>query len=179
MKAKVARDTFSRSTRTLHWLVATHMIGLIVLGWWMIGLGFYSSWYYTAPYLHKSFGIVVFVLGLMLLLAKFRKRPAPVDGHTPFEKLASKLAHIVLYASIVTIPISGYIFTTYTGDPVAFFGLLDIPAVLAVSETVRDLAIDFHIYASYGLIAVIGAHAGGALKHHFWDRDQTLRRMTW
>lgn len=171
--------SFSRSTRVLHWLIAVHMIGLIALGWWMIDLSFYSSWYYFAPFLHKSFGILVFVLGLLLLLTKFRKRPAPLTSHTALEKLASKIAHILLFASLFTIPISGYIFTTSKGEGVSMFDLFTIPAVLSVTEQTRDLAIDFHIYASYGLLAVIAAHMGGALKHHFWDRDRTLRQMTW
>lgn len=179
MTAEIAKQAFSRSTRVLHWLVALHMIGLIGLGWWMIGLTFYSSWYYLAPYLHKSFGVVVFLLGVLLLLAKLRKRPAALESHSGIEKLASKIAHLVLFASLITIPVSGYVFTTFTGEGISFFSLFDIPAVLVVSQTVRDWAIDFHIYASYGLLAVIVAHIGGALKHHFWDRDSTLRRMTW
>ena len=89
------------------------------------------------------------------------------------------MAHIILFASLITIPVSGYIFTTVSGNGVSFFDMFEIPAVLVVSESTRDWAIDFHIYASYGLLAVIAAHAGGALKHHFLDRDRTLRRMAW
>ena len=179
MADRLAGPVFSRSTRILHWLVALHMIGLIILGWWMIDLSFYSSWYYLAPQLHKSFGVTVFILGVLLLLAKLQKRPPPLQTHSGFERLASKIAHIVLFASVFTIPISGYVFTTFTGESVAVFDLFNIPAILKVSETVRDWAIDFHIYASYGLIAVILAHMAGALKHHFFDRDRTLLQMIW
>lgn len=173
------KDSFSLTTKLLHWLIALHMMGLIALGWWMIDLSFYSSWYYFAPFLHKSFGLIVFVLGVILLVTKSRKRPAPMNNHSRLESFASKIAHWLLFASVITIPVSGYIFTTFTGDPVSFFNLFELPALLSVSETLRDWAIDFHIYASYGLLAVILAHAGGALKHHFLDRDRTLRRMTW
>ncbi len=179
MTVNNTKDSFSRITKVLHWLIALHMIGLIALGWWMIDLSFYSSWYYLAPFLHKAFGLVVFALGLVLLITKSRKRPAEMKSHSRFESFASKIAHWLLFASVITIPISGYVFTTFTGDAVSFFNLFDVPAMFNVSEIVRDLAIDFHIYASYGLLAVILAHAGGALKHHFLDRDRTLRRMTW
>ncbi len=173
------KDAFSRTTKILHWLIAIHMIGLIALGWWMIDLSFYSSWYYLAPFLHKAFGVGVFALGVVLLATRSRKRPAAMENHSRLESLASKIAHWLLFLSVITIPISGYIFTTFTGEAVSFFNLFDIPALLSVSETVRDWAIDFHIYASYGLLAIIAAHAGGALKHHFIDQDRTLRRMTW
>ena len=162
-----------------HWLIAGHMIGLSVSGWCMIDLSFYSSWYYPAPNLHKSFGTVVFVMGLLLLLNRFQKRPSPLEGHTKLEKLATKFAHLLLFASLITIPVSGYIFTTFTGQNVSIFNTFDIPAVLVTSERIRDLAIEFHVYASYGIAVVVFVHAGGALKHHFLDKDRTLRRMLW
>ena len=31
--------------------------------------------------------------------------------------------------------------------------------------------------AAFLLLALVAAHAGAALKHHFLDRDATLRRM--
>ncbi|MGI9353679.1 MAG: cytochrome b [Rhizobiaceae bacterium] len=172
-------NSFSITSRLLHWLIALHMLALIALGWWMVDLTYYSSWYNLAPALHKMFGVLVFALGLLLLIyRRFRAAPRALENHTALEKTASKIAHWTLLVAVITIPISGYIFTTATGDGVDLFSIATLPAMFTVSDTVRDLAIDFHIYASYGLLAVIAAHAGGALKHHFIDRDRTLRRMT-
>ena len=179
MTSEIKKKSFSLSTKLLHWLIAGHMSGLIVSGWWIVDLSFYSSWYYSAPALHKSFGAVVFLMGLLLLISKFRKRPPPLESHTKLEKLASKFAHLLLFASLITIPVSGYIFTTFTGQNVSIFNTFDIPAVLVTSEKIRDLAIQFHIYASYGIAVVVFVHAGGALKHHLLDKDRTLRRMLW
>ena len=166
MTSEFKKKSFSLSTKLLHWLIAGHMSGLIVSGWWIVDLSFYSSWYYSAPALHKSFGAVVFLMGLLLLVSKFRKRPPPLESHTKLEKLASKFAHLLL-------------FTTSTGQNVSIFNTFDIPAVLVTSEKIRDLAIEFHIYASYGIAVVVFVHAGGALKHHLLDKDRTLRRMLW
>lgn len=169
---------YNAVTRVLHWLIAAHMIGLIALGWWMIELSFYSSWYYTAPYLHKAFGVLVFQLGLVMLVWGWVKpRPPALAAHKPWEKTASRIAHLVLFASVIGIPVSGYVFTTANGEGISFFSLFMIPAIAPVSDVVRDWAISFHYYASYGLVAMIALHAGGALKHHFIDRDRTLIRM--
>lgn len=35
-----------------------------------------------------------------------------------------------------------------------------------------------HRWTACGLIALLAAHAGAALKQHFIDRDAALRRMT-
>ena len=177
MTPQINKKSYSLSTKLLHWLIAGHMIGLIVSGWWIVELSFYSSWYYLAPSLHKSFGVIVFFMGLILLLNKFRKRPPPLESYTKLEKLASKFAHLLLFASLLTIPITGYIFTTFTGQSVLIFNIFAIPAVVVISQKVRDLAIEFHIYASLSITAVVAAHVGGALKHHFLDRDRTLRKI--
>jgi cytochrome b561 len=34
-----------------------------------------------------------------------------------------------------------------------------------------------HYWVTWSLIVLAGIHALGALKHHFIDRDNTLRRM--
>ncbi len=180
MSDEFKRPSFSLPVKILHWLIAIHMIALIALGWWMIDLTYFSPWYNTAPYLHKAFGVLVFLLGVALLvIRRIKAAPDALQSHTRLEKVASKLAHLILFASVITIPISGYVFTTSKGEGISMFGLFDLPAFFAVSDTVRDFAISFHIYASYGLLAIIAAHAGGALKHHFIDKDRTLRRMTW
>ena len=179
MTSEIKKKSFFLSTKRLHWLIAGHMSGLIVSGWWIVDLSFYSSWYYSAPALHKSSGAMVFLMGLLVLINKFRKRPRPLESHTKLEKIASKFAHLLLFASLITIPVSGYIFTTFTGQNVSIFNTFDISAVLVTSEKIRDLAIQFHIYASYGIAVVVFVHSGGALKHHLLDKDRTLRRMLW
>ncbi|MEX3011147.1 cytochrome b [Hoeflea sp. TYP-13] len=171
---------FGPVSKALHWLIAALMLGLIWLGWWMIQLSYYSTWYHTAPALHKALGLCVFGLGLVLIVwRRFSARPAADASHRPWEKVASRVVHFALIACVIVIPVTGYIFTTSNGEAVPFFGLFELPALFAVPETLRDIAIQLHIYASYGLLAVVLLHAGGAIKHHLIDGDRTLRRMTW
>ena len=179
MPLRNSPNNYGLISKLFHWLIALHMIGLIALGWWMVDLSFYSSWYHLAPMLHKSFGVGIFLLGVgFFIWHRISKRPNSEASHQKWEKAASQIAHFILLLCILVIPVSGYIFSTANGEGVSIFDLFTLPAIGKISETVRNLAIDFHIYASYGILAVIGAHAGGALKHHFIDKDRTLRRMT-
>ena len=162
----------------LHWAIAMHMIGLIALGWWMVELTYYSPWYTLAPWLHKAFGVVVFVLGIALVAWRARAPEKRHVGHSAFERVASASAQGVMIVCILAIPMSGYLFTTASGDGIDLFGIATLPALVPVSETLREAAIDVHVFASYGLLCVIAAHAAGALKHHFVDRDRTLRDIT-
>lgn len=171
---------FGLVSKLLHWLVALGIIGLIALGWWMVGLSYYDPWYNDALDLHKAFGLMV----LLIVFAKFcwqfgNRPPAPSGALKPWERMASQGMHWVLYVLMVVLPVTGYVITTSAGQGVSMFGLFDVPAILPQSETARDAAIAIHYYFSYGAIALIVGHAGAALKHHFVDKDDTLIRMTW
>jgi cytochrome b561 len=37
--------------------------------------------------------------------------------------------------------------------------------------------IEVHRWLGYGLLVLIGVHAGAALTHHFLKRDDTLRKI--
>ncbi len=171
---------FGLVSKLLHWLIALGIIGLIALGWWMVGLSYYDPWYNASLELHKDFGMVV----LLLVFAKFcwqvaNRPPGPGAGLKPWERKASHAMHWVLYVLMLAVPVTGYMITTAAGQGVSVFGLFEVPAILPQSETARELATDIHYYFSYGAIALILGHAGAALKHHFVDKDDTLIRMTW
>lgn len=174
------KTTFGLVSKLLHWLIALGIIGLIWLGWWMVGLSYYNPWYNRGLELHKAFGLLV----LLLVFAKFcwqiaNRPPGPGATLKPWERMASTGMHWVLYVMMVVLPVTGYMITTSAGQGVSIFGWFDVPALLPQSDTVRDAAIAIHYYFSYGAIALVLGHAGAALKHHFVDKDDTLIRMTW
>lgn len=174
------KTRFGLVSKLLHWSVGLGIIGLIALGWWMVGLSYYNPWYNAALDLHKAFGLIVLLLVFAKLCWQLGNRPpGPGESLQPWERKASKGMHGVLYVLMVLLPVTGYVITTSAGQGVPMFGLFEVPALLPQSETVRDAAIAVHYYFSYGAIALIAGHAGAALKHHFVDKDDTLIRMTW
>ena len=94
-----------------------------------------------------------------------------------WEALAAKITHYLLYALMLVVPATGYIVSTSAGAGVSVFGLFEVPAVLPKSVPLRDAAISVHYYFAYAGVGLIALHVAGALKHHFIDRDDTLRRM--
>ena len=75
------------------------------------------------------------------------------------------------------LPITGWLITSAAGLPASFFGLITLPNLVAPNEELRLLFQQVHQWLGYALIAVIGLHAAAALKHHFIDKDDILRRM--
>ena len=162
----------------LHWLVALAVFGLFGLGLWMVGLDYYSSWYRTAPDLHKSIGILLFAVMLVRLVWRFvSPPPAAPASHGAATRLASKAGHGFLYLALFALMISGYLISTADDRGIAVFGLFEVPATLTSIPDQADVAGLVHEYLAWALVIFAGVHALAALKHHFIDRDATLVRM--
>jgi cytochrome b561 len=162
----------------LHWLVALTVFGLFALGFWMVGLDYYSPWYRRAPDLHKSIGLLLFAVMLLRLFWRFfSPAPAALASHGRWTRLASKLGHGLLYLGLFAVMISGYLISTADGRPISVFGWFEVPATLTSIPDQADLAGLLHEYLAWGLVLLALVHALAALKHHFIDRDSTLTRM--
>ena len=160
----------------LHWLVAVGVTGLFALGLWMVDLGYYDPWYRRAPDIHRSTGVLLF--GVMLARLAWRyMNPRPELSGTALEKQAASLVHRLLYLLIYATMFSGYLISTADGRAIDVFGLFSIPATLSGLQNQEDIAGRIHQLLAFGLIGIAALHALAALKHHFIDRDQTLRRM--
>lgn len=165
-------------SRVLHWVLAFLMLGLIWLGWVLVGMGYYDPWYYTAETAHATLGMLVLALAAFKLVwMLYSRAPAPLPGLKPWERAASKTAHRLLFVSMFVIPATGYLASTSDGAAVPVFDWFEIPALVPVSDALRDWSIGTHFYAAYGVLVLSALHAGAALKHQFVDRQDTLRRM--
>ncbi|XKE43959.1 cytochrome b [Halomonas organivorans] len=160
----------------LHWLSAVAIIGLFVLGWWMTGLDYYHGWYNLGPWWHRSLGMVL-LLATLGRLAWRLVQPSPALPGSRLERLAAHLGHVGLYALMLLVLVSGYLISTAEGDGIDVFGAFEVPALLSGLPNQASLAGTVHWYAALALMALAAGHALAALKHHWWDRHDTLVRM--
>ena len=169
---------FGLFSKLLHWLIAILILGLIWLGWYMVDLTYYDKWYNDSLHYHKSLGILVLALALVKIgWQQYTPAPGPVTGLKTWEKTGAKLMHYVLWGMMLLIPVTGYLISTSAGKPIQLFNWFAIPAIVDVDEELRELAIDVHFYLAYATLFLAAGHAGAALKHHFINRDDTLKRM--
>lgn len=173
-------SSFGWLTRLLHWLVALHILGLIALGWYMVDLSYYDPNYHDSLHYHKAFGMLALTLAACKVLwFGFNLQPAPSAAIPPWQEWASKAVHLLLLGLMLIIPVSGYLISTSAGEGIDMLGLMEIPALIQVSDRWRDIAISTHELLAYGVLALTGLHAAAALKHQLIDRDGTLKRMLW
>jgi cytochrome b561 len=60
---------------------------------------------------------------------------------------------------------------------VSWFGLFTLPDLIAPNRPAYEFLLEAHEAVGILLFVVALIHAGAALKHHFIDRDNVLRRM--
>lgn len=168
---------FGIITISLHWLMALTIVGLFVLGLYMSDLSYADRFYHQAPWVHKSIGVLVF-FALITRLLWHRISPTPSPLPAPhWEQLAAKIAHVLLYTLILATTTSGYLMSTAKGHGVSVFDWFVLPALPAFLPAQEDLAGEIHEIIAYLFMALVALHAAAALKHHFWDKDATLKRM--
>jgi cytochrome b561 len=119
-------------------------------------------------------------LALMLVMVRIIWR---LSNRIPYltlplwEKIAARTVHWAFYGFMFAMPITGWLITSAAGLPVSFFGLFVLPDLVTPNPDSMQLFQKIHEWLGYGLIATIVLHTSAALKHHFINKDDILKRM--
>jgi len=68
-------------------------------------------------------------------------------------------------------------FSNAEGVPVVYLGLMPLPNLVDKDKVFGAFVKELHEAGGWVLAVLIGLHLLAAIKHHFFDRDDTLRRM--
>jgi len=160
-------------------MIALIMISLIIIGWYTSGLDDETVLYWRMLDLHITFGLVMLMMFLMKMTWMFfNPSPGYVSSLAPWERVSARVAHRLFLIAIVLIPLAGFMYTASDGEPINLYDVVEIPDIGEFSKGVRNVLYDVHMYVAYGCAVLIVVHIMAALKHHFIDGDDTLRRMT-
>jgi len=163
-------------SKILHWLMALIMLGMIASGLFL-DVAPTRELKFQVISLHKSFGVLIlYLIGVRILWMAYTKKPNSIKSHAKWEKYLSKIVHLFLYIGMIGMPLSGILMSQSAGYPVGMFGV-GFPTLVEKSEDLNHMTKLIHEYLAYALIIGILMHAAGAIKHHFLDKDETLKRM--
>lgn len=129
--------------------------------------------------LHSSFGILTFIvmfirIGLSHSLAKRNKHLQIDQGK--LLNLVVKIVHNGLYAIFFIVPILGLTKVYMAAAPFKFFGLE------IANNHFEYYQYEHLIKELHGTLAIVGLvliamHAGAAILHHYYHKDNTLHSM--
>ena len=169
---------YSTVSIVLHWTIAILIIANATFGGWMEDasdsekLGYYQ--------LHKSVGITILALSLIRLGWRFgHPWPAFPGGMPSWERMLARTTHVLFYVLMIGAPLLGWAAASAGGAPeVPLYGAVPAPNLpLPLNEDLAEELGDIHKLMVKAIYVVLGLHVLGALKHHFFDKDEVLHRM--
>jgi cytochrome b561 len=161
----------------LHWLTALLLVAGATLGLSMVDLPLGRQklqWYAW----HKWIGITVFLLTCARLTWRVgHPAPVPLESIPGWQRDAAWIAHAALYALLLLIPLSGWLYSSAAGVQVVYLGLLPLPDLVAKDKALAAALRATHVALNLTLLGLVCVHSAAALWHHFVDRDAVLKRM--
>ena len=169
--------SYTRTAKTLHWLIALLVLGLFGLGIYMADLRLSPLKLKLYSY-HKWTGVTVFTLTVLRLAWRIRHKPPPLPVTQPlWQQHAAHIGHGLLYCLLLAAPLSGWLMSSALGFQTVWFGVLPLPDLLDKNKELGEALKLLHRYLNYTFIALVAGHVLAALKHQWIDRDGTLDRM--
>ena len=171
------RNRYSTVSLVLHWLIAALVVTQVGLIWAHEATDGPISREFVQ--IHKSVGLGILVLTLGRIGWRMANPAIPLPDAMPgWQRLLARATHVLFYVFLIAMPLVGWAASSAAGREIIWFGLFEWPAlpIGGGRDTAGDL-MDLHELAAKGLYVLIALHVGGALKHHFVDRDNVLHRM--
>lgn len=171
-----AGGVYTATAVALHWAAALLIACNVALGLSMVDLPFSPQKFRWFGW-HKWIGITVFLLASARLVWRaLHPPPAPV-AMPAWQQHTASIVHGLLYALMLAIPVSGWIYSSSTGISVVYLGLFPLPDLVGKDKALAETLKAVHVTLNFALAALVFVHVGAAIKHHWVDRDGVLPRM--
>jgi cytochrome b561 len=167
---------YGNTAIALHWLTAVLIVANLFLGLSMVPMPFSPQklhWYMW----HKWCGITVFLLTAVRLGWRWGHPPPLPVAMPDWQRQAAKVSHVMLYALLLVIPISGWLYSSATGVQVVYLGLVPLPDLVPKDKALAEMLKTVHVSLNFLMFTIVCVHAAAAIRHHVGDRDETLARM--
>ena len=169
---------YTNVAKTLHWAVALIIMTMLTFGQGFDDIAQEDELLFSLT-AHSTLGFTV--IGLIVLRILWRlghKPPALPDSVSDQQKTAAKWSHILLYALMVTVPLTGIYVASTNELPVMPYGAFDVREAFAFLGAVDfDGRRAIHEFSTWLLISLLAVHIMASLFHQFVQKDGVLRRM--
>lgn len=168
---------YDRLTISLHWLTALLVVALfaMAIAWDFMPRG--TPLRKSLQALHISCGLLLSALIVVRLgwrTTLGRRLPAAERGIKQFVAVGM---HYALYLLLVAQAGLGFVFRWLQGESFTFFGLFEVPALMAPDKALAHSVGEIHESVAWAILVLAGLHAAAALMHHFVLKDGVLKRM--
>lgn len=168
-------DKHPLSYRILHWLMAVLFIGALVSQFVFdeMELSPEKMMWINA---HKWFGFSVLLLFIPRLLVK-RVFVSDAVTKANWEKWIMQATHMLLYVSMVMVPLTGWLMSSAKGYPLVYLGMIPIPDLVSPDKELGHILKEMHEFFANMFMAVLLLHIAGVIKHYVVYKHKILRKM--
>ncbi|RUR15893.1 cytochrome b [Legionella sp. km535] len=168
---------YSATSKWFHWGIALIVIGMLFMGFFLDEIP--EQYQGSAYMLHKSTGITVLFLMLIRFIWVHAKGKPPLpESVKSWEKVLSRFVQYSFYVLLIIMPMSGWIMSVAADRIPTYFGLFKMPLPwITPDKSLAEFMNESHEVIAWILIVFICLHVLGALKHHFIDKNNILKRM--
>ena len=176
MKHGSSSDRYSRLSIIMHWSMVILFIGIYACielrgalpkGHVLKGplLGF-----------HGLLGLAVFALVWVRLVGRLSPRPPIMPQPPAWQNAVAKLMHLALYGLMIVPPLLAWLMLSASGKPLPYWEI-SLPSLISLDPALARQLKGWHELLGSAGYWLIGIHAVAGLVHHYWIKDNTLKRM--
>lgn len=171
------KQHYPKEQMWLHWL----SLALIAIAYAAIELKDFvpksNVWHDYIKLIHFNAGLLAFAVMLLRVYLYKRNTEPQITPEPPlWQRKVSSITHKVIYLCFLSLPLLGLVLMYIGGKQWDFLGI-QMPVSSAPDRALSKSIKEVHetlADAGYFLIAL---HAGAALFHHYFVKDDTLKRM--
>lgn len=176
MQLKNTLTRYGAVAQLFHWVIVVLIVTQFVLAKRADGLSPVAKIGVLAT--HKSVGITILALAVLRLAWRLFNPVPQTPATTPrWQTRAAHVSHFLLYTLLFIQPVLGWLMSSARAFSVSYFGLFTLPDFIEPNRAAYEWLHDLHEAMATTLAVVALIHIAAALKHHFIDRDDVLRRM--
>ena len=168
---------YTATAISLHWLIALMIVIQLCLGWYMNEvLPDHTPAQAQVEGIHIAFGLTILILVVIRILIRLATPPPPMPAGMPsWEVWLARLTHLLFYALMLALPLTGWALVSLGTHPISFWGLPwpRLPGVGAMfgspaPRAVRHELAHIHVYILIWIVLInLALHVGGALWGQF------------
>ena len=174
MHIKNTLTKYGLISKLLHWVSALLLFIQIPLGFYLVDLDFGPE-RLSIENIHIVIGLSIFYLVILRLINKIIN-PTPKLEPSVFkgQRFLAKLNHVLLYATILSVTISGILKKLFNGETlIILFKKIKLKDNFELSE----LFYDIHVFSNYLIIILIAIHILAVIIHKYFFNDNLLKKI--
>jgi len=173
----IERIRYDAASRAIHWLTFLAVTAAFAIIWRTDWLPGFSPQRVKMMNWHKWAGVTVLLLTVVRIGWRLYKPAPPPVAMPAWQRISSKALHGLLYLALLAQPLVGWMLSNASGYPIVWFRVLPLPNLVSKDKALAQTLAGAHELIGTAILVLLAVHVLAALKHHFVDKDDTLRRM--